>query len=105
MSIPWKYCGTLAETTGGAGFTKRCGFRLPSWALTSWCEKVGDGVIDGKPIELDESSEGLVEKGLIVVMEFNRTRVFDNSEVGDEANATSSEVFLIGLGLRVLSLT
>jgi hypothetical protein len=46
-------------------------------------------MIDGKPIELDESSEGLAEKGLLVVMEFNRTRVLDRSEVGDEDSDAS----------------
>ena len=66
---------------------------------------MGDGVTDGKPIESDGSSEGLAKKGLLVVMEFNRTRVFDNSEEGDEANEISSEGFLIAFGRLVLGLT
>lgn len=61
-------------------------------------------MIDGKPIEFDESSEGLAEKGLLVVMEFNRTRVFDRSEVGDEDSDASSEAFLFGLILCGLAL-
>jgi hypothetical protein len=54
-------------------------------------------MIDGKPIELDGSSRDLAEKGLLAVIEFNRPRVFDNSEVGDEASDISSEVFLFDL--------
>lgn len=55
--------------------------------------------MDGKPIELDESSVGLVENGLLVVIEFNRIRVLDRSELGDEDSATSSEVLRVGLYL------
>lgn len=50
-------------------------------------------------MELDESSGGLAEKGLLVVIEFKRTRVFDNIEIGDEDIDASSEVFLLDLYL------
>lgn len=61
-------------------------------------------MIDGKPIEWDDSSGDLAEKGLLAVIEFNRPRVFDNSEVGDEASDVSSEVFLFELCLYGLTL-
>lgn len=105
LSNSWEWYGVPTEAAGGAALTRRCDLRLPCFVLASWCDEVGDGIIDGKPIELDESSESLVEKGLLVVIEFSRTRVFDNSEVGDEANDVSSEAFLFDLYLCCLILT
>jgi hypothetical protein len=56
-------------------------------------------MIEGKPIELDGSSEALGAKGLLEVIELSRTRVFDRSEVGEEDNDASSEAFLLDLYL------
>lgn len=53
-------------------------------------------MIDGKPMELGDSSADL-EKGLLVVMELSRTRVFISNEVGDGPNGASSEGFLFDL--------
>jgi hypothetical protein len=56
-------------------------------------------------MELDESSGALVENGLLVVIEFNRTRVLVSSEVGDEDSAASSDAFRFDLRFRGFTLT
>jgi hypothetical protein len=53
--------------------------------------------MEGKPIEFEGSSGGLVEKGFPADIEVSRTRVFDNKEVGDVGSATSPEAILFGL--------
>lgn len=58
---------------------------------------MGEEIIDGNPIELDDSSEALAENGLLGIKGFIRPRVFDNIDDGDGLNGASSEVLLIGL--------